>query len=470
MSPPARRVAVIGGGLAGVTAVWQIAQLHRAGAPVEAVLYEASERLGGTIETVRKDGFVIECGPDGWVSEKGWARELAVELGLEHELIESNDAERVTYIVESGRLLPMPDGMRMMVPTDLSTLQHSPLFTDAARNAYAQELERAQELRQSSPTEDESVSEFVRRHFGDEVLRKLGAPLLSGVFGGDVARLSVRSVMPTFVELERRYGSLIMGLQAQAAARQEAGQRRAAIFTSLRGGTETLIERMVAAIPEEWIRLSTPVQTIARLGSGWAVTTPAGHQRFEALMLATPAHVARELLRPISAGMAELTTMDATWAMIAAFAFERAKGNFDLPRGFGFLVPAGETSKLLAGTFVDQKFPARVPPGGRLLRAFFGGEEAQRLAALPDAHIAALALAEMETLLGTLPQPSLAVVRRWPRSLPQYGVGHGQRMAELDALVREHGGLWLLGNGYRGVGLPDLIRDARAAVHECVNR
>jgi oxygen-dependent protoporphyrinogen oxidase len=452
-----RRVAILGGGIAGVTAAWQLAQRDRAEGDVEAVLFEASPRLGGTVETVLRDGFVIECGPDGWVTEKPWARELIRELGLHDKLIGSNDADRVTYILSGGKLVAMPDGMRMMVPTDLNALEGSALFSDVAKQAYADEPLRAAELRAKAPDRDESIAEFVRRHFGDEVLAKIGAPLLSGVFGGDVARLSVRAVMPAFVRMEREHGSLIVALQA-AAAKVDPGAEKQSIFSSLVGGTGALIDRMKAELVPDRVRLETPVTGLARDGDAWFVEAGGQCERFDAVMIALPAHVARGLLAGISPRMAELLTMEASSAAIAALAFGES---FELPRGFGFLVPKGEASSLLAATFVDQKYAERVPEGGRLLRAFFGGELAGS-----DEEIAALTLAELKKILGPLPEPVFSVVRRWPKSLPQYEVGHLERMAELDGLVRDWPGLWLLGNAYRGVGLPDLIRDVRAAARE----
>jgi oxygen-dependent protoporphyrinogen oxidase len=450
----------VGGGIAGVTAAWQLAQRDRAEGDVEATLFEASSRLGGIVETVLRDGFTIECGPDGWVTEKPWARELVRELGLHGKLIASKDAERVTYILSQGKLVAMPDGMRMMVPTDVAALEGSPLFSAEAKRAYAEEPSRAAELKAAAPDQDESIASFVRRHFGDEVLAKIGAPLLSGVFGGDVAKLSVQAVMPALVKMEREHGSLILGLQRAAPRTSE---ERPAVFTSLVGGTGALIDRMKAELLPHSVRLESPVTSLERDGDGWLVNG----EPFDAVMMALPAHAARELLAPISARMAELLTMEASSAVLAAFAFEE---HFDLPRGFGFLVPAGEESSLLAGTFVDQKYPGRVPEGSRLLRAFFGGEQAAALAVQTDEEIATLALAELRRILGPLPQPAFHVVRRWPKSLPQYEVGHLERVAKLDALVREQPNLWLIGNAYRGVGLPDLIRDARGAAREFLDR
>ena len=457
-----KRVAIVGGGVAGLAAAYQLAQTVGSG-EVRVALYEASPRLGGIVETVREGGFVIEGGPDGWITEKPWARELAVELGLGEELIFSNDEGRRTYVLIDGRLEAVPDGMRMMVPGDLAALDRSELFSAEAKDAFRGEVTRAKELREAAPETDESVADFVLRHFGDEVLEKIGAPLLSGVFGGDVRKLSVRAVMAPFVAMEREQGSLIVGLQARA------GATGAPIFTTVKSGLGTLIDRMGAAIPQEWIHLGLEVVSLRRDVGEWVVETNVGEERFDAVMMAAPVHVARALLEPLDARAAELMEMEASSAVVVGFGFDEA-ANVPVPPGFGFLVPAGSNSLLLACTFMDQKFCDRIPAGGRLLRAFFGGKAAERLMRCGNDETAAVARMELARILGPLPEPRVTVVRRWPLSLPQYGVGHLERMAELEERVRRMDGLRLLGNGYHGVGLPDLIRDAREAVRTLTAR
>jgi oxygen-dependent protoporphyrinogen oxidase len=451
-----KRVAIVGGGVAGLAAAYELAKLRGGGEQLQVALYEASGRLGGIVETVREGDFVIEGGPDGWMTEKPWAKELAVELGLEDELICSNDAGRKTYVLSEGRLMAVPDGMRMMVPGDLTALDDSELFSDAAKDAFRNEVRRAEELRAAAPAGDESVAAFVQRHFGGEVLTKIGAPLLSGVFGGDVTKLSVRAVMAPFVAMEREHGSLIAGLQTRK------GADKASIFTTLRSGLGTLIDRMVATIPQEWIHLGVEVISVGRSGGEWVVGTSMGEERFDAVMMAAPVHVARALIAPMDEHAAELMEMEASSAVVVGFGFDDVEKVQVLP-GFGFLVPPGSNSLLLACTFMDQKFDDRVPAGGRLLRAFFGGQAAERLMRCGNDETATIARMELARILGPLAEPRVIVVRRWPLSLPQYGVGHLERMADLDERVRRMDGLWLLGNGYRGVGLPDLIRDARAA-------
>jgi oxygen-dependent protoporphyrinogen oxidase len=453
-----KRIAIIGGGISGLTAAYELELARKRGADIDWHLYEASNRLGGIIETIRhstpEGEYILEGGPDGWVSEKPWARELAVELGLESELIYSNDATRKTYILTpepgtAGKLQAIPDRMRMMVPEDLSALDGSPLFSESAKQAYANELNRAEELKAQVPAHDESVASFVGRHFGDEVLNTLAAPLLSGVFGGDVHKLSVRAVMPQFVAMEREHGSLIAALQSKSKQRTQAPQP---IFTSLRRGVQTLAEALAATLPSDRIRLEREI-------------THGTNPQFDHTVIAASVDSTRSLLNAINPAAVELLPAGASSAILVAFAWKKDLAQtFTIPSGFGFLVPqasAGE-QQLLACTFVDQKFPHRAPDGARVMRAFFGGESAESLSSQTDGEIAELALTQLRNILGPIPVPSFSSVRRWPQSLPQYEVGHLERIGELEQLVKQVPGLHLLGNSYRGVGIPDLIRDARA--------
>ena len=480
-----KRIAILGGGIAGLAAAYQLERQRDAGAPLDWYLYEASDRLGGTVQTTRRvtaDGeWILEGGPDAWVTEKPWARELAEELGLGDQVIPSNDAGRKTYVWVDGELAAMPDRMRMMVPEDLATLDASPLFSDAAKAAYGGELARAEELKASVPHEDESVASFVRRHFGEEVLDKIGAPLLSGVFGGDVAKLSVRAVMTAFTEMEAEHGSLILALQKQRAERGEKPAQPT--FTTLRRGMETLTEAITAGLPPNRVQKRTGAAALARSGCGeWMVrfdgpgasACSIGFVPFDHLLIATPVDVARRLLNDLDAETGDLIPTEASSAVLVTFCWsaEVAK-SFSVPPGFGFLVPQhgdarADRPRLLAGTFTTQKFDGRAPAGARVLRVFFGGAAADSLQPQPDDAVAEEAWRELKAVLSHLPkpEPSLTTVARWPRSLPQYQVGHKTRMDRLKERVAAMGNLTLLGNGYHGVGVPDLIRDARDAARQ----
>jgi oxygen-dependent protoporphyrinogen oxidase len=469
-----KRIAIVGGGIAGLAAAYELELARKRGADIDWQLYEASDRVGGTVSTTRTAGFVLEDGPDAWVTEKPWAKDLAVELGLEKDLIVCNEATKKTYILIDGQLLPMPSGMRMMVPEDLSTLDGSPLFSEAAKASYAAEPARAAELKAAAPDSDESVASFVSRHFGAEVLEKIGAPLLGGVFGGDVEKLSVRAVMAPFVAMEKEHGSLIVALQKKA---KERGARTATpTFTSLRNGMGSLVDALHAKLPAERIHTQRVALSIKREGKLWCLKTSTptstgkSKRHFQHVLLAAPVDAARTLLQSLDSDAAALIPADASSAVLATFVWtsELAK-DLIVPPGFGFLVPASnEKDQLLAATFVDQKFPSRAPESAKVLRAFFGGEAAKSMMDQGDTKVGEAAFAQLSAILGPLPKPdaSLTTVRRWPRSLPQYEVGHMERMAELDQRIATLGGLTLLGNGYRGVGVPDLIRDARKAARE----
>jgi protoporphyrinogen/coproporphyrinogen III oxidase len=474
------RIAILGGGIAGLAAAYELELARKHGADLDWRLYESSNRLGGIIETTHHGGFTLEGGPDAWVSEKPSARDLALELGLESDLIYSNDVTRKTYIYlpEAGKpaqLQPMPDRMRMMVPEDLTTLAHSPLFSPKARAAYAAEPARAEELRSAAPDTDESVAAFTLRHFGPKVLTRIAAPLLSGVFGGDVTKLSVRAVMPAFVAMEREHGSLILALQTKARARGNKPPQP--IFTTLRNGLGSLISTLVSTLPPERLHLNRSALSLKRQGNRWLLRTTAfatdartAKKHFHHVLIATPADTTRSLLQPLDAAAAALLPTNASSAVLATLCWPaETAAAFTIPPGFGFLVPqtpSPTNPQLLAATFVDQKFPHRAPPGARIIRAFFGGPTAAALDPPPDTTITAAALAQLATILGPLPPPAFTTVRRWPRSLPQYEVGHLDRITQLDDLIASIGNLSLLGNAYRGVGLPDLIHSARAAARK----
>jgi oxygen-dependent protoporphyrinogen oxidase len=478
---PDNRIAIIGGGISGLAAAYELA-VHYPEVPF--VLYEASARLGGIVETVHEQGFTIECGPDAWVTEKPWVRELVEELGLAEEIIPSNDFQRLTYIAQGNTLLPMPEHMRMMVPTKWESLVHSPLLSWQAKHAYLREPKRAEELKHSALLQqgkdaDESVATFVARHFGEEATRTFAGPLLAGVFGGDIDKLSVRAVLAPFVKMEAESGSLITAVQTRTTARSSA---RPSIFTSLKTGLGTLIQRIVAAIPASSIKLNTPVASIRQRGTSWFVTASTGEtSEFDSVFLATPALHTRSLLTSLDHAsaheIASLLPTEASSAVCVALAFLPQKAaRLRIKRGFGFLVP-GESNKravdespnLLAATFVDQKFAHRAPAGAVLLRGFFGGQAAEQLRRSDDHAVSTETRRQLSRYLGPLPEPDVSVVRHWPASLPQYFVGHATRVERAERLLHALPGLRLLGNSYHGVGLPDLVRDARAAIRTSVS-
>ena len=465
-----RRVAVVGAGIAGLTAAYELTRHPE----IEVTVFEAGARVAGTVETLHFNGFTVECGPDSWVSDRPAARELAEELGLADHLIYSCDSQRRTYLAQGRTLTAMPDGMRMMVPTRWQPILESPLFSWTARLAYLRELKRAQELkdlaRQRPADFDESVHDFVARHFGSEAAETIASPLLSGVFGGDVRQLSAGAVLAPFIRLEREHGSLITPMMARAREQQAAGTAQP-LFTTLRGGLSLLVEGLAARLPKASLHLNAAVQSLHPAPQGWRLNVgPDSPVHFDQVVLATPMRVTRELLAPFAAEAALLLPEQATSAIVVALCFDvAASARMRVPRGFGFLTPkprGGETPELLAGTFMHQKFPHRAPQGCVFLRGFFGGASASHMLSWDDDRIVKAAAAHFGSLLGPLPPHARAVVRRWPHSLPQYTVGHPQRMQRFAEHMRQHSGLQLTGNAYAGVGLSPVIGHARNAARQ----
>ncbi|MEO5936122.1 MAG: protoporphyrinogen oxidase [Terriglobales bacterium] len=435
------RVAIIGGGIAGLSAAHYLTQ-----SGADFTLFEATSRVGGVIQTERTpEGFIVEAGPDSFLSAKPWAAELAREVGLADDLIPSNDHARKTYILRSGKLVAIPDGMQMMVPTRSWPVLTSPLFSFATKLRMAREFLAPPAA--LADNDDESVASFVSRHFGQEVVERLADPLLAGVYGGDSDRLSARAVLPQMVASEATHRSLVRGaLHARAS-----GNAPQSIFTSLRNGMGQLIDALAARIPAGRLHLKTPVNSLIRTDSGWKV----GTESFSDIILAVPAPAAAGLLWPLDPALsARLGKVSYTSCVTVALAY----ADPSLPPGFGFLVPRAEGKRMIACTFVHRKFDHRAPPGRALLRVFLtsGLEES-------DTALMQIVREELGSILGLTATPIMTRISRWPSAMPQYEVGHLDRVAQIEARAAQLAGMHLIGNAYRGVGIPDCVRSGKQA-------
>lgn len=442
-------VVIIGGGITGLAAAYDLAQ-----AGVPHLLLEPRQRLGGVIETRTWDGCVLECGPDSFLSAKPEALALIKELGLESEVIGSNDAERVTYILRRGRLVRLPEATTMFVPTRPGPMLASPIVGWGTKLRMALEL-----LRRPVHHPDRSVAAFVIDHFGRETLDYLAEPLLAGVYGGDPAQLSAASVLPRFVEMERRSGSLVRALMRSGPAAPGVP-----LFRSLKGGLGRLVERLAAAANA----VHAGAEAIRQEERGWAVRAGAEWIEAAQLIVACPAWAAAPLLGAIDARLARgLEQIPYTSSAIVTLIYREAE--FDGMRaGTGFLVPRRERRKLMACTFVGTKFAHRVPPDKIALRCFFGGAGNDAVVEEPDEALLRAAREELRRILGLTAQPVYTAVSRWPRSMAQYTVGHGERLKEIEARAAAIPGLFLAGNAYSGIGIPDCIRTGRQAAQRVI--
>jgi oxygen-dependent protoporphyrinogen oxidase len=470
------RIAIIGGGIAGLAAAYELEQARQTDAQVEYTLFEASNRLGGCLASEIAGGAVLERGPDSFITEKTAAAELCRELGLGSELIPSNDADRKTCIVVRNRLVPLPDGLMFLVPTKLIPTLMTPLFSLRTKLRMGLEL-----LLPPPPTElpDESVAALIERHFGRETVDRLADPLLSGIYGGDATKLSALTVLPRMVEMERQYGSLTRGMLAahrqmrSRARKAAAGNGSIPIFTALRGGMQQLVDAVSERLDSACVRLSTPVSALGMTSGGWRVGIGDTAKFYDAVILATPAWAAGALLGQVDPELGEeLSGIPYSSSITINLVYDEAKLGH-LPDGFGFLVPASEGRAMLAATFVHRKFPGRAAPGKAVLRAFLGGMRNEALLDETDDALVALVRRELSEILGedvlsSAIEPEHAQVSRWRRVMAQYAVGHQALRQRIESRVAALPGLRLAGNAYDGIGVPDCIRLGRQTARELV--
>jgi len=460
------RVAIIGGGISGLTAAFTLEDHRRAGA-VEYTLYESSPNLGGVLRTEQIQRCIVEAGPDSFITEKPWAADLCRTLGIENQLIGSNDAGRKTYILVSGRLIPMPDGLMFMVPTKILPTGLSPLFSWTTKLRMAQELFHPPRAAQA----DESVASLVERHYGKEMVDRLADPLLSGVYGGEAANLSVRAVLPRFAEMERTHGSLGRAmLAARKKTPRPANQPAPPLFTSLKNGMQQLVETLVPRLNPSSLLTNAPVQSIEPEAGGWTISAGLKSDHFDAVILAVPTHAAAKILSLCSPELsAELAAIDYSSSITIGLGYDRQVRK-SLPPGFGFLVPRSEQRRLLAATFVHNKFPHRAPDDRALLRCFFAGSNAENIWQLSDDAIIAVVRNELQQILSLRAEPLFARVYKWKSAMAQYCVGHLERLDRIERLRQQLPKLALAGNGYRGIGVPDCIRSGTNAAEQVLTR
>ena len=453
----AKRIAVVGGGTAGLSAAYSLQKRKSAGTPIEFVVYEAGQHLGGVIRTERIDDCVIEAGPDSFLTEKPWAADLCRELGIGDQLISSNDAERKTYMLVNARLVPIPDGLMFMVPTKLLPTFLSPMFSLGTKARIVREW-----LSPPKPKNAEmSVAGFVERHYGREMVDRVADPLLGGVYGGSADQLSVDAVLPRFVQMETKYGSL--GRAMVAARKNSSSAAPRPLFTSLKSGMQQMTNALMSRLPKEVFRSGVRVDAVKPESGKWLVIHDGRTEEFDAVVIATPAHAAAVLVSAQAELATELTAIPYTSSMTVVLGYDEAV-RAALPPGFGFLVPRTEGRKILAATFVHNKFPHRAPENRAIVRCFIGGSVAEQMFEQSENEIANAVEGELKSILGLGAAPLFTRVYKWRKAMAQYTVGHSARVDRVKSLVAQTPGLALAGNAYSGIGVPDCVRTGQEAV------
>lgn len=449
---------IIGGGITGLSAAWELTQRGQTGLLLERQSTAGAQPLlGGVMQTDQLSGCVVEAGPDSFLSAKPAATQLLRELGMEQDLIGSNDEGRVTFIVKDGRLMAMPDGLMMMVPTKILPMATSGLLS------WATKIRMGLEYFQKPPetTRERSVAELIRQHYGQEAVDYLAEPLLAGVYGGDPEKLSADAVLAQFVAMEQKYGSLTKGTLAMRAARAKS-QPGGPLFRTLKGGLGTWITRLQDAVSKNVrVAVGEAVAVSKRAGSGYNVRLADGSSvETQNLLLATPAYAAGAVLRGLDPTLASLLDQ-IPYNSSVTIALGYQQQALEKPmQGFGFLVPKRERGLMVACTFVQNKFAHRVPAGMSVARCFVGGSSF----GLDDETLVQGVRQELAKLAGIQAEPQFIKVNRWNRAMAQYNLGHRRTVDEIRGRVAMHGGLQLAGNAYDGIGIPDCIRTGREAI------
>ncbi|MGI8314497.1 protoporphyrinogen oxidase [Halobacillus mangrovi] len=464
MSEP-KQVVIIGGGISGLTAAYYLQkEKQNENLPIKIKLLESSDHLGGKIETVQKDGFTIERGPDSFLARKESAARLAQEVGLGGKLVPNGTGQ--SYILVNGKLHPMPSGSFMGIPTRIRPFLFSGLFSPVGKVRAAQDL-----VKQKKHVDgDQSLGLFFRRRLGNEVVENLIEPLLSGIYAGDIDELSLQSTFPMFYDFEQHYGSLIKGLRKKYPMKKpKKGEKKPSMFRTLENGLGSLVHAIEEELEPDVVQKNTQVNHIEKHDKGYHLLLNNGTvQEADAVILAVPHFAAQRMLTHYEF-MAPFKEKNATSVANVAMAFDASAIKKDID-GTGFVVSRNSDFRITACTWTHKKWPHSTPEGKVLLRCYVGKPDDQEVVDLTDEEIVEICLRDLNQTMDISERPDFSIVTRWHDAMPQYKVGHKERLETITGQMKEHiPGVYLAGGSYRGIGLPDCIDQGEAAVQQVLD-
>ena len=453
-----KKVAIVG---SGISALACAVALKEEG--IDFVVLEKGPAAGGKLLTEKVDGFVVEAGPDSFLPEKPWTLDLIGKVGLEDQLLATNEEQKGTYIYSQGRLHRLPEGVILMVPTMLMPLARSRLISLPGKVRMGMEAF----VPAKKDGSDESLARFVTRRLGRECLEKIAEPLVAGIHTSDPEDMSVKAVFPRFLEMEKRSGSLIRAMvKTMKKAPPVTTFPKLTYFMSLKEGMQQLVDRCVSFAGEERIRTSCEVTQVRSASQGYEVLAGSERMVFDAVVLATPAYVTHDVLGPMAPALADRLSPIA-WSSTATISLAFAGHGVPsrLP-GFGFIVPRVEQRRINAATWSSIKWSFRAPPHCQLIRVFVGGGQHEELVSCEDKDLVAIVREELGEIAGITGEPLFSKVYRWARSMPRYTVGHLDRVDAIDDARKPYPGLYLTGCSYRGIGIGDCVRSGFEAAQK----
>lgn len=458
-----KEIVIVGGGITGLTATYYLQEaIKQRKLPYTITLIEASDKLGGKIATIRKQGFTIERGPDSFLIRKEAASRLAHQLGLKNELIKNQTGK--SYVLVGDRLHEMPKGSFMGIPTKLFPFLLSPMFSLKGKVRMLCDLL----LPAKSTSTDQSVGNFFRYHFGNELLENLIEPLLSGIYAGNIDRLSLMATFPQFYQMEQTHRSLIKGARRTLATDVASSTKKESKFYALKGGLDSLVKRLEQQFDPKIVQLlsATKVDHIKKDQTSYQLLLHNGDVRFaDSVILTTSVSQAKRMFRSFNF-WEDFGAITATSVANIAMAFDLSAIPTNLD-GTGFVVSRNSDYRITACTWTHQKWPSTTPDNKALLRCYVGKPGDEAIVNLSDEEITSIALQDLQQVMGITEKPDFSVVTRWKHAMPQYTVGHMQRLESLEqSLKKQLPGVFVAGNSYRGIGLPDCIKQGEQVVDQ----
>ena len=468
-----KRLIIIGGGIAGLAAAYRIQEeLSSNSVPIQCTVLEGGAKFGGKIATERNDGFILERGPDSFISQKPWAIQLCKKIGLSDQLVGTNPKYSKTFVYTGKKLVQMPDGLSLMVPTKFLPFALSPLFSIPGKIRMGMDLF----IPAKKSDEDESLASFIRRRLGQEALEKMAEPMLAGIYASNPETMSIKSTFPMFFQTEQKYRSLILGMLARKAQSIQSSKQTKqnpsafSLFMTLRSGLGGMVDGIIEKCPDISFRTETKVNAITRTNSIWQIELDDQEQlEADAVILASPANISAHLLEPISEKLSELLNRIKYVSTAAVTLAYKKEGFSHALDGFGFVVPKAEKRKIMACTWTSSKFPERVPEGHVLIRCFIGGALCEELAEQSEQALEDMVKNELREMMGITETPLFCRVFKNQKANVQYQVGHGELIDQVNEQLFFLPGMYLSGSAYTGIGIPDCILNGTKAAEAVIN-